>query len=278
MFSVCLSLYIMDYIGKADLRTTESQRIVYTGAAWLAGPAFGVWMWGRGFESGPFLVSGLATAGFVAYFWRLRWHRHAVLLTPTKSPSNPLRNIVRFFGQRHLRIAYAITVSRAVFWSALFVYGPLYVVEAGLPTWVAGGMLSLASGMLFISPFVRRAAERLGTRAVIIASFAVIAGCMLGLATLRTARPIGVAFWLGGAAGGAALDVLGNIPFMRMVRPRERTAMTTVFSTWRELSFLLTPLIAVAAIALGSFRLLYVTLAVMGLGAAAATSFLPRRI
>jgi hypothetical protein len=101
---------------------------------------------------------------------------------------------------------------------------------------------------------------------------------LVGLTILRTARPIGVAFWLGGAVGGAALDVLGNIPFMRTVKPRERTAMTTVFSTWRELSFLLTPLIAIGALAVGAFWLLYLTLAVMALAAAVATSFLPRRI
>lgn len=278
IFSVCISLYIMDYIGKAQLRTIESRRIVYTGAAWLMGPTIGVWLWSRGYESGPFVVSAVATALMVWYFWRLRWHHNAVLLTPTTSPTKPIANIARFFEQRHLRIAYAITVSRAVFWAALFVYGPLYVIEAGLPTWVAGGMLSAASAMLFISPLVLRAAERYGTRAVIIGSFGLIAGCMLGLTALRTARPIGVAFWLGGAVGGAALDVLGNIPFMRTVKPRERTAMTTVFSTWRELSFLLTPLMAIGALALGAFWLLYLTLAAMLLGAAAATSFLPRRI
>ncbi len=85
-------------------------------------------------------------------------------------------------------------------------------------------------------------------------------------------------FWLLGALGGAALDLLGNIPFMKMVKPRERTAMTTVFSTWREVSFLVAPLIAAGALAVGSFRILYVVMAALSAGAAAATSFLPRRI
>jgi hypothetical protein len=101
---------------------------------------------------------------------------------------------------------------------------------------------------------------------------------MLALALLPEPRPVGVAFWLLGSVGGAALDVLGNIPFMRTVKPRERTAMTTVFSTWREISFLIAPLIAALALAAGSFRILYVVMGAMAAGAAAATSFLPRRI
>ena len=35
LFSVCLSLYIMDYIGKKELIFTESKRLLYTGIAWM---------------------------------------------------------------------------------------------------------------------------------------------------------------------------------------------------------------------------------------------------
>lgn len=278
VFSVCLSLYIMDYIGKKEFTTTESRRIAYTGGAWLAGPVLGVWLYTHGARNGPFVLSAISTAAMVWYFWRLRLHRHPVLMTPTTSVTHPIHNVVRFFGQRHLRIAYLITVSRALFWAALFVYGPLYVVEAGLPTWLAGAVLSAASAMLFISPLVRRAADRFGTRSVIIVALGVMAACMVVLAVIGDAQPIGLVFWLIGASGGAALDVLGNIPFMRTVKPRERTAMTSVFSTWRELSFLLAPLIAIVALALGAFWLLYLVLAVLLVAAGVAASFLPRRI
>ncbi len=278
IFSVCLSLYIMDFIGKRDLTVTESRRIVYTGVAWLIGPTLGVWLWSRGSTVAPFAVSAVATLLMIGYFWRLRFHHNAVLMTPNSVIPNPFANVIRYFRQRHLRIAYAITLSRAVFWAALFVYGPIYIVEAGLPVWTAGVFLSSASAMLFVSPLVRRAADRLGSRTVIISAFLLMSASMVALALLPTPQPLGVAFWLSGAVGGAALDVLGNIPFMRMVKPRERTAMTTVFSTWREASFLVAPLIAAVALAAGSFRILYVVLAGLLAGAAAATSYLPRRI
>ena len=37
------------------------------------------------------------------------------------------------------------------------------------------------------------------------------------------------------------IDIIGNLPFMRMVNPKQRTEMTTVYSTWREFSFAITP-------------------------------------
>jgi ACDE family multidrug resistance protein len=278
IFSVCLSLYIMDYIGKRDLTVTESRRIVYSGGAWLAGPTIGGWLWSRGSTTAPFAISAVATVVMISYFWRLRFHHNAVLMTPNSAISNPFVNVVRFFRQRNLRIAYLITLCRAVFWAALFVYGPIYIIEADMPAWSAGIFLSASSAMLFTSPLVRRAADRFGTRTLIIAAFTLMAVSMLALAGLDRPRPFGVVFWLLGALGGAVLDLLGNIPFMKMVKPRERTAMTTVFSTWREVSFLIAPLIGAIALAAGSFRLLYVVIAVLLAGAATATSFLPRRI
>jgi len=74
------------------------------------------------------------------------------------------------------------------------------------------------------------------------------------------------------------LDVLGNIPFMRSVKPRERIAMTSVFSTWREASELLTPLMVSAVLLLFPFHVFFYVLALMHFSSAISTSFLPRRL
>ena len=51
---------------------------------------------------------------------------------------------------------------------SLFIYFPIYVVEADQPNWVAGGMLSFVSGLLLASTLVRRLADRFGTRTITI--------------------------------------------------------------------------------------------------------------
>ncbi len=278
VFSVCLSLYIMEYIAKHDLILVESRRSQYLAVTWLIGPTVGVWLWATLDPVLPFVVAVVLAFTILGYHWYLRLGANPVLLAPNQRLAGPLVVLPRFFRQRYLRFAYIITCLRSIFWASLFVYGPLYVVDAGLPEWAAGVFLSAASGVLFLSPVVRRLARRFGVRAVVGRAFGLMTGSLLALTVLGPARPIGIAFWLIGAVGGGAIDVLGNIPFMRLVKPRERVEMTAVFATWREVSFLVAPALAVLVLAVGPIRWLWAVLAALMAGGILVTSFLPRRL
>jgi hypothetical protein len=101
---------------------------------------------------------------------------------------------------------------------------------------------------------------------------------MIALFLIGEARPIGLVFWVLAAVGGAIVDVLGNIPFMRLVKPRERTEMTMIFSTWREGSQLLTPLLVSAVLLLAPFEVYYLVLAAILISAGSVATYLPRRL
>ncbi len=278
LFSVCLSLYIMDYIGKRDLIFTETRRLLYAGMAWMIGPTLGLWLWEHFVSWSPFVLALFTVAGMLAYFWYLRLGPDATISAARSHPPGIFRIIPRYFGQRLLRAAYWITLTRAIFWVALMVYGPIYVIEAGLPSWVAGGLISLTSALLLTSPLIRRFAMRVGTRQTIIGALILTAASMLALFAVGEARPVGLAFWVIASLGGVTLDVLGNIPFMRTVKPRERTEMTMIFSTWREGSQLVTPLLVTLVLLVAPFEVFYLLLAALLLAAAFSASFLPRRL
>jgi MFS family permease len=278
LFSVCLSLYIMDYIGKRELIFTESRRLFYTGIAWMVGPALGAWLWEEVNHWVPFLLSACAAGTMLAYFWYLRLGHNQVIQQAKNPPSNILRIIPRFFAQSSLRIAYWITLSRSIFWMTVFIYAPIYVVESGLSNWVAGLFLSLVSSLLIASPLVRRLAGRYGTRRLIVYALWLTGISMAMLFFIGAAKPIGLLFWVVAALGGAIVDVLGNIPFMRMVKPRERTEMTMIFSTWREGSQLLTPLLVSMVLLVAPFEAYYLLLAAILISAAIVATFLPRRL
>lgn len=278
LFSVCLSLYIMDYIGRQELIYTETRRMLYTGIAWLIGPTLGLLLWEEYARWSPFGLSAVVALGMLYYFWYLRLGHGGAIRKARSHPVNVLRVIPRYFQQRALRIAYWITLSRSIFWMTLFVYGPIYVVEANLPLWIAGGLLSLASALLLISPFIRRLASWQGTRFIIVCALVLTGGSMLILYLIGVPKPIGLLFWMTAALGGVSLDVLGNIPFMRMVKPRERTEMTVIFSTWREGSQLLTPLLVSIVLLVASFEFFYLLLGLLLFGAAYTATFLPRRL
>ncbi len=278
LFSVCLSLYIMDFIGKRELIFTETRRLLYAGIVWLIGPTLGLWLWEHFVAWSPFVLTLFATAGMLAYFWYLRLGPDSAISAARSHPPSIFRIIPRYFRQRLLRAAYWITLTRSIFWVALMVYGPIYVIEAGLPPWVAGGLISLTSALLLASPLIRRCAMRVGTRQTIIGALILTATSMLALFAVGEAQPVGLAFWTIAALGGVTLDVLGNIPFMRTVRPRERTEMTMIFSTWREGSQLLTPLLVTLVLLVAPFEVFYLLLAALLIAAAYSASYLPRRL
>ena len=278
LFSVCLSLYVMEYINKADLSWTESRRVAFGGAAWLIGPTLGLWLWSNTSEILPFILAAVLASGMLFYFWRLRLGGSKVVQAAKKPASNPLNVVPRYFKQKRLRIAYFITLTRSCYWLTLFIYGPIYVVESGLPIWMAGGLLSVAASLMFFSPLIRHIAERFGTRNVIISALLLTSCTLIAIGLIGEARPLGLVFWLLGALGGVSLDLLCNIPFMRMVKPRERTEMTVVFSTWREMSELLTQMLIIAVLVFWPFHVFYFVLAGMMLVAAYGARTLPKRL
>ena len=278
MFSVCMSLYIMAYIGKKELAQNESRRMLLVGLAWLLAPSLGGWLYAAYRPVAVYTFSGVMAAAIIIYFWWLRLGHDEVIRAGSLRAENPLRAVRRFWAQPQLRLTYLIALSRACFWSALFVYGPIYAVEADLPIWLGGVLLSLASGLLLLSPAVRWLAERFGTRQVLLGCSLLVGASLIALGLLGESQPLGLLFWVSGSLGAATMDVLVNIPFMRLVRPRERTAMTMVFTTWRETSALLTQALVFLTLLVAPFWVFYLLLATLQLATAWGTSYLPRRL
>ncbi|MFT7586580.1 MAG: ACDE family multidrug resistance protein [Cellvibrionaceae bacterium] len=278
MFSVCISLYVMDYIGKTDFTRSESRRIMYVGGAWLIGPVLGGWLFDAGLQNLLFLIAASAAFGMIIYFWKLRLGDDQVIKAATSQAANPIKAIVRFAKQPNLRIAYLITLSRACFWATLFTYGPIYAIESGFPIWVGGLLLSAASGFLCLSPVVNWLADKFGTRQVLITSTVLIGFSLICLGLIGSPKPIGLLFFILGSLGAATMDVLSNIPFMRMVKPCERTAMTMVFTTWRESSSFLTQALVVITLIFAPFWIFYFVLAALQFFTAVMATYLPRRI
>jgi ACDE family multidrug resistance protein len=251
---------------------------MYTGIAWMIGPSLGLWLWENFPAWSPFVLTAIASVTMLFYFWYLRLGHSEVIQPAKKSSTNLLAIIPRFFSQAAMRIAYIIVLCRAVFWVSLFIYGPIYVVEAGLPNWVAGGLLSLVSALLMASPLIRDLASRYGARLVIMYALNLTAAATLMLFFLGDPKPVGLLFWVLASVGGVTVDVLGNIPFMRLVKPRERTEMTMIYSTWRDASYLLTPLVVSLLLLFAPFEVFYILLAGLLFSASVAASYLPRRL
>ncbi|WP_020592490.1 MFS transporter [Kiloniella laminariae] len=258
--TICMNLYILDFIARRDLSRSEPTRIFYSALSWSIGPVCGALLmqwWGMW---APFAVSACCAAVMLGYFWCLRLGGGLVITAGSRRPApNPLSSIRQFIRQPRLNMAWIIAFCRASWWSMFFIYTPIYAVESGLGEIIGGLIVSAGNACLFLLPIWARIARRIGARKVLMIAF-IVAGTGTSLvAFLNGYAYLGVGLLLIAALGMSFQDAIGNLPFMVAVRPRERSEMTSVFMTYRDASELVPP--GIYALLLRSFDLSAVFLA-----------------
>ena len=240
---VCLNAYVLDYVARNDLGRAESTRMVFAAAPWAIGPVLGVWLlnW---HPSAPFVLAGLASAVMLVVFWFLRLG-NGKAITRARGPAvNPLAYLARFFAQPRLIAGWLFAVIRSCGWWVYVVYLPIFCVEAGLGDKVAGVTLSLSNTMLFATPLIMRLVQQHSVRAGVRLGFAA-GGALMVVATLASGWPWAVvAAMFASSVFLITLDTCGGLPFLMAVKPSERTEMAAVYSSFRDVSGILTPGVA----------------------------------
>ncbi|MFM8746076.1 MAG: MFS transporter [Aestuariivirga sp.] len=281
VLNITLQLYIMDHIRRADLARSEPLRQSLSTFSWTAGPALGVWLYVHFGPWAPQLLVIFSAAVLLALFWHLRLsdNVHAGP-APAMAPFNALRNLRRFVAQPRLRLAWFIALGRSCFWSTFFIYGPLLLVEAGLPKTVGGLMISASQAVLLTAWLSGRFAVRFGVRTVIAAAFVVCAITSFIAGIAGTAAPyVAIACLLAGSVAASALDGVGGIPFLRAVRHRERQEMAAVYRTYIDCSELIPAFFFAFALLFFPIGVVFVILAgALGVVAWVAWRYLPRSL
>jgi predicted MFS family arabinose efflux permease len=274
--NVTLSLYVLDYIRKRELVRSEPFKLAMSAASWATGPGIGVYLYSRVGHGSAEALSAAASAILLAYFWYLRMRENPAVAAATRPAPNPLLSVRRFLAQPRLRLAWLITFSRSCWWAMFFVYPSIYMVQSGKGELAGALLLSAGNAVLFGAILVGRLAERRGIRPLIIAAF-IGAGSLTLAAALCYRWPWIVAgLLLAGALNVMVLDGLGNIPFLRAVRPWERPQMTTVFRTYIDLSDLLPAALYSVLLSFFDIRAVFCAAGLWMLASAAIARYLPR--
>jgi len=276
--NIALTLYVLDYIRRRDLIRFEPLRLGLSTLSWTLGPVLGVWLYESVAVWAGEAVSIGASSVLIGYFWYLRMHEHPAVAAATRPPPNPFKAIRRFVSQPRLRLGWFIPFSRSTWWAMLYVYPPLYLVEAGKGATLGGFIVSGSNALLALAPLLGRMALRTGIRRPIIGAF-----CFCGVATVAAGllydHPYAVcAAILIGALPCVMLDTVGNIPFMRAVRPLERPQMTTVFRTYIDLSDLLPGAVYSVLLSFFDIRAVFFACGLYMFVAAAVARYLPKRM
>jgi MFS transporter, ACDE family, multidrug resistance protein len=255
---VCFNAYVLDYVAKIELKRSETLRLFYSALAWSAGPAGGVWLL-QWWTPAPFLVSALGATVLLVVFWWMRLG-DGKLITKARAPTpNPVAFIQRFFVQPRLIAGWLFAVIKSCSWWVYIVYLPIYAVEAGLDESIGGIALSISNSLLFLTPFMLMWIERNSVRHAIRAGF-LIGGGVFITATFSASMPwVTVGFLLFGTLFLILLDICAGLPFLMAVRPSERTEMSAVYSTFRDLSGIISPGVAWLVLLVAPISALFAT-------------------
>lgn len=275
---ITLNLYVMDHLRRRQYAQYEPMRAFYSALFFVVGPVTGVWLAHRVAPWLPYLLSAATAACLLAVFWMLRWTEHPAVQPMRRRPPNPLLYLPRFFAQPRLRLAYLLATARSGWWAIFFIYAPIYVVRLGYDEVVAGALVSAALGSLFLARLWGMLAAACGVRRFLIACYSVG-----GLATLAVAavgdRPVlGIATLLFAALAVGALDGVGNVYFLRAVRPLERPEMTTVFTTYRDAGQTVPPGVLAALLRVFPFPVVFLAGGLWLLVVAWYARYIPRRM
>jgi len=242
-FSVCLNAYILDYITRSELGRNESTRMVYSAASWTIGPVAGVWLF-NWWEPAPFIIAAGFAVALIAVFWKLRLGNGKQISRARGPAPNPLAFLDRFRRQPRLIAGWLFAVIRSSGWWVYVVYLPIYAIQNGLGETIGGLSLSLSNGLLFITPLMLRLVHKTSVRFAVRGTFA-FTGALFLVAWIVAPLPwLVVAAMLIGSIGLVMLDVCGSLPFLMAVKPSERTEMAAVYSSFRDVSGILTPGVA----------------------------------
>ncbi|MCL4676553.1 MAG: MFS transporter, partial [Pararhodobacter sp.] len=236
---ICLNAYVLDYVSKHDLGRTETLRMFYSALFWTAGPVTGVALMNL-WAPAPFLVAGGGALIQLAVFWSLRLGNGKLIQRARGPAPNPLAFLARFFAQPRLIAGWLFAVLRSCGWWGYIVYLPIYAIEAGLPQGLGGMLVSVTNGFLFTTPLMLRWVQRQSVRAAVRTGFLFAALGFL-LAAASPVPLVTAAVLFGASAFLILLDVSAGLPFLMAVKPSERTEMAAVYSSFRDVSGIMTP-------------------------------------
>ena len=240
---VCFNAYVLDYIAKIELGRCETSRMFYSALGWTAGPVVGVVLY-KWWPPAPFLVAALATTVMIAIFLVMRLGNGRLITKSRATPTNPLAFLPRFAAQPRLVAGWLFAVIRSCGWWVYVVYLPIFAIESGLGDQVGGIALSTSNAALFVTPLMLRWMQRRSIRHAVRTGF-IASGLLFGLATVVSGLPwVSVLGLMVASFFLILLDVSAGLPFLLAVKPSERTEMSAVYASYRDVSGIATPGVA----------------------------------
>lgn len=240
---ICFNAYVLDFIARSELSRCETSRMFYSAMGWTIGPVAGVTLMGL-WGPAPFVIAALAAFSLLVAFLYMRLGNGKLIVRARGPVASPLAYLPRFLAQPRLLAGWTFAVIRSCGWWVYVVYLPIFIVENGMGEQLGGIVLSISNGALFLTPLMLRWMHKRTLRQSVRVGFG-LAGLMFLSAGLVAGLPaLTIGTLMAGTLFLVLLDVCGGLPFLMAVKPSERTEMSAIYSSFRDVSGIVTPGVA----------------------------------
>lgn len=240
---VCFNAYVLDHVAKVELGRFETSRLFYSALGWTVGPALGAFLYAA-WRPAPFLIAAAGASAMLVVFLVMRLGNGKLITKSRRPPANPLAYFGRFAAQPRLVAGWVFAVVRSCGWWVYVVYLPIFAVQNGLGSQLGGIALSMSNAALFLTPYMLRFMQRSSVRTAVRTGF-VMSGLLFVLAGVASGQAgLAVVLLMVGSVFLILLDVSAGLPFLLAVKPSERTEMSAIYASFRDVSGILTPGVA----------------------------------
>ena len=237
---VCFNAYVLDHVAKIELGRFETSRLFYSAMGWTVGPALGTFLYAW-WRPAPFLIAAIAASAMLLIFLVMRLGNGKLITKSRRPPTNPLAYFGRFIAQPRLVTGWIFAVVRSCGWWVYVVFLPIYAVQSGLGSQLGGIALSISNAALFLTPLMLRFMQRSSVRTAVRSGF-LMSGLLFLLAGVPSGIPeLAVGLLMAGSIFLILLDVSAGLPFLLAVKPSERTEMSAIYASFRDVSGIVTP-------------------------------------
>ena len=121
------------------------------------------------------------------------------------------------------------------------VYLPIFAVANGLGEQLGGTFLSITNAGLFLSPLMLRWVQSRSIRYAVRTGFLISGTLFLAAGILGSVPWAAILLLFAGSFFLILLDIRGGLPFLMAVKPSARTEMSAIYSSFRDVSGIITP-------------------------------------
>ena len=273
LIEITLNLYVLDHVERKNLSRFEPTRMAFSATAWTAGPWLGI----KSAELQPELPFYISAGAAVVLTLAFLWLRPSVRARAVGASA--IASLGSFVRQPRLRLAWVLAFARSTWWVLFFVNGQIYLVEElGFDDSTAAALSSLVMAATFLVPLWGWIGRRIGMRRLLWIGYGLSGVVTLSLAVFAHPAWLAAALLVLAGVVTSLIDGAGNVPFLRAVKPSQRSRMTAVFMTYRDASQLIPPALFSGLLALFSFGALFVAVGALMLGMTALVRHIPRRM